>query len=87
MDLSPNSPGSTEWKVVALADMNRDGKADLIWQHDNGWLGVWYMNGVNTTSWASDAVERRRYGGIVGAGDLNGDGQPDLVWQRSDGSL
>ena len=35
----------TAWKIVAVADINGDARADLIWQHDQGWLAVWYMNG------------------------------------------
>ncbi len=85
--LNPVSPGSPAWKVVALADMNQDGKADLIWQHDNGSLAVWYMDGVTLIGWTfltPASVEDTQWR-IVGAGDVDGDGMPDLVWQHSEG--
>ena len=85
--LNPVSPGSPAWKVVALADMNQDGKADLIWQHDNGSLAVWYMDGVTLIGWTfltPASVEDTQWR-IVGAGDVDGDGKPDLVWQHSEG--
>ncbi len=50
MYLNPNQVPDKLWKIVAIADMNGDGKADLVWQHDQGWLSVWFMNGVNLIS-------------------------------------
>ncbi len=77
------------WKIVAVADMNADKKADLIWQHDSGNLVVWYMNG--TTRTGSSALNPASVAGndwkIVGAGDFNGDLKPDLVWQQTSTNL
>ncbi len=64
-------------------------RADLIWQHDQGGLPVWYMNGA--TRIGSEYLNPSTVGGndwkIVGAGDVNGDQKPDLIWQQSSGGL
>jgi hypothetical protein len=45
--LTPASSPDVNWHIVGLADVNRDGQLDLLWQHyADGRLGVWYMNGV-----------------------------------------
>ena len=83
--LSPSRVDNVKWKIAALADVNGDKKADILWQHDDGWLAVWYMNGTTIASTAylaphsiADTDWR-----LVGAGDLNGDGKRDLVWRHS----
>jgi hypothetical protein len=46
------SPGqiSLDWRIGAVVDLNADGKCDLVWQHQNGSVGVWLMNGATATS-------------------------------------
>jgi hypothetical protein len=88
--LVPNRILSNDWHIVAAADMNGDGKADLIWQHMTaGWLAVWYMDGATVTS--DRLLTPGQIAGndwkIVGAGDFNGDGRPDLVWQHTSAGL
>lgn len=44
------------WQVVGVADVNRDLRSDLLWQHQaGGWIAVWYMwdNMVLDTSFLS----------------------------------
>ena len=43
--LSPSQvqPG---WKVRGVVDLNGDGISDLVWQHDNGAVGAWLMQGT-----------------------------------------
>ena len=41
-----SNPGPT-WHVKEAIDANGDGKADILWQNDNGTPGVWLMDGVN----------------------------------------
>jgi len=31
------------------ADLNGDGKSNILWQNDNGQAGAWFMNGTNPT--------------------------------------
>ena len=38
--------GLGDWKVVAVADMNGDGKADILFQNTAGQIVVWYVNGA-----------------------------------------
>lgn len=89
--LSPSRVPDTRWKVVAIADMNRDNRPDLVWREESeGWVGVWLMHGLSATQSLALSPERVADADwvIAGAGDLNYDGQPDLLWQhRSQGWL
>jgi hypothetical protein len=41
------SGGQHELEIRGVADVNSDGKPDLIWQNiTNGGLSVWFMNGI-----------------------------------------
>ena len=82
---SPGQAPDPSWKIVSTADLNDDGKPDLVWQHQNsGQIGVWFLDGTNRTSWSffnpgqpPDANWK-----MVSTGDFNGDSKPDLVWQN-----
>jgi hypothetical protein len=53
--------GVAEWSFVGTSDLNRDGKVDLIWQHDwSRQVVVWYLGGAQGTqslgwNWLSSA--------------------------------
>jgi hypothetical protein len=42
-------PGPT-WHAKAAGDFNADGKADILWQNDNGAPAVWLMDGTGVAS-------------------------------------
>ena len=51
--LLPSRVDDTNWRIVAAGDLNGDGQADLIWQHQTtGMLAAWLMNGQQ----ASDSL-------------------------------
>lgn len=75
--------GDKTWRVVGVADLNGDGKPDLIWQHPTGNLSGWYMSGALATS-AIDVPFNDPTWRVRGVGDLNGDGHPDLLFQKTD---
>lgn len=81
--LTPNNPG-LDWKAVGVADVNEDGKPDVVFQHADGSVAVWYMNGLNAVAYnffnpvgPSDPNYK-----VVGLGDLNGDKKMDIVYQH-----
>lgn len=86
---NPNHPGDKNWRVAAVADVNRDGKADLVFQHTRGTLAVWQMNGLTLST--ATLLDPSHPGDfrwkVVGAGDLNGDEKADLIFQHADGTL
>jgi hypothetical protein len=83
--LSVNRMTDPTWKIRAAGDTNADGMADLIWQNDDGHLGVWFMNGdrVTRTAMLSVAQVTPTTWQIQAAGDTNGDGRADLLWRNS----
>jgi hypothetical protein len=86
--LNPVNSGSKDWRAIATADFNKDGKVDILFQHTDGSLALWYMDGINLTSVAALRPGNSGAGwAAVGAGDINGDGNTDIVFQHTDGTL
>jgi hypothetical protein len=86
--LNPSRLPSTSWRVVSTKDMNGDGDPDLVLQHTNGNVAIWFLHG--TTLWDGATLPFNNTDPawkVVGAADLDGDGWNDLVWQRTDGYL
>jgi hypothetical protein len=48
--LSPRAASGTDWSVGAIADLNGDGKSDLVWQHTSGTVAAWLMNGTRAVA-------------------------------------
>jgi hypothetical protein len=73
------------WEIASVADLNLDGKPDLVWTNPStGQVVVWYMNGTNMVSqaWISATPQSDPNWKVRGTGDFNRDGKPDLVWQN-----
>lgn len=87
--LNPASPGDRNWRVVAAADFNQDGKVDLVFQHTDGTLAMWFLDGLNliSASLVTPSNPGDRNWRVVGTGDFNADGYPDFVFQHADGTL
>jgi hypothetical protein len=88
--VTPSAPSDLDWEVRSIADLNRDGHPDLIWQHrSQGYLAVWLMEGVRLVE--ARLLTPDRVGDlnwkIIGAGDFNGDGKPDLFWRHQQTGL
>jgi hypothetical protein len=91
------SDGTPIWNVpvgyslVGTGDLNGDGYADIVWQHQStGNLYAWMMHGI--TIIATPALSIPSVGNmgwqVRGVGDVNGDGRADLIFQNTaDGSL
>jgi hypothetical protein len=75
-----------QWSVTHTTDLDGDGKADILFQHTDGRVFIYLMNGLSITAGAE----------LLGAGsgwsvgqiaDLNGDGKADLLLKHTDGRL
>jgi len=86
--LTPNNVGDVGWKVVSSGDFDLDGKPDLLFQHTDGYLAVWKLNGVTLAS--SGLLTPSSPGAgwkAVATGDFNKDGKVDILFQHTDGTL
>jgi hypothetical protein len=86
--ITPNNIAPDIWKIVGVADFNLDGSIDVLWQHKDGLLSVWLMQGVTMQSaqYLSPASLNPIWK-VVATADYNLDGRPDIVFQRDDGFL
>ncbi len=89
--LTPGSVPDVQWQIRGVADMNLDGKVDLLWHNQTtGDLYVWLMNGLQNTAGAAPGPGKVSDVNwqIKAVADFNGDGNPDILWQhRTTGSL
>jgi len=68
----------------AAHDFDGDGKSDLLWRNDSGYITDWTSNG---RTFQDNGAFFRGVGSdwhIAGSGDFNGDGKADILW-RNDG--
>jgi hypothetical protein len=72
-----------------VLDFNQDGFTDLVWQHTDGRVSLWYMNGLTLVSSTAAFPQVADLDWEIRAvGDFNGDWKPDLIWQhRGSGAL
>jgi hypothetical protein len=70
------------WKVVGVADFNRDGRSDLLFQNQTtGRIAVWFMNGPHYQGGLQ--IPQATAGlQVAGVGDFNADGFADIVLQN-----
>ena len=69
-----------------VADLNGDGKDDLVFRHTDGRVHLRLMNGVSILT-AGDALPAGTGWGVTQLLDLNGDGKKDLIFRHTDGSV
>jgi hypothetical protein len=92
--LSVGSVSDTNWKVRGVADVNADGKPDIIWHHQqDGRRAAWLLNGTTVvkvwTIWGPwegsyDTQDRTDpVWKIAGVADFTRDGYADLLWQNT----
>jgi len=86
---TPNNVGDAGWKVVGCGDFTGDGKPDLLFQHTDGSLAVWALNGVVLTgsAFTNPSNTGRPDWKAAAVGDFNKDGKVDILFQNDDGSL
>jgi glutamine amidotransferase PdxT len=81
------TPGQWDptWRVAGAADLNHDGKADLIWQNRaTGALAYWLLQGLTATVVANfTPAATNLLWEIRAVADYNRDGQPDLLFQHA----
>jgi hypothetical protein len=49
--LYPYAVADQAWQIAAVTDANGDGKPDLIWEHTDGSIMIWHMNGTSRVSY------------------------------------
>jgi hypothetical protein len=74
------------WRVAAVADLDNDGRADIVWQKPNNSLVVWYDPGATATAVMLSNLPKTD-ARLVGLNDLDQDGKLDFIWRYADGHL
>jgi hypothetical protein len=85
---------NTNVQIAAIADFDRDGKADLLWRNKaTGQNGIWTMgngwNGIGSINPSTLILPHSTMltnvsidWDIVGAADFNGDAKTDILWRN-----
>jgi len=87
-------PKLSDWEVSGSADMNGDGKSDIILRNKNdGSFYLWIMDGTSISSSgyatrADGSVPKPSSWDLAGIADLSGDGKSDIILRsKSDASF
>ena len=67
------------WSVVGTGDFNGDGRSDILWQSDEGWISTWLGTSSGGYFINDAAALMRMRVPVAGIGDFDGDGRDDIV--------
>jgi alpha-tubulin suppressor-like RCC1 family protein len=86
--LSGDASVKAWFTAAAVADLNGDGKSDILWRNSsNGSVAGWLMSGARSTD-ARIIFDSDASWIPAGKADFNGDGKADILWRNSSsGSL
>ena len=63
-------------------DFNGDGRSDLFWRYDDGYLTDWLgVNGSFSGNWNNFSTNPGSNWHVIGTGDFNADGRVDVLWR------
>ena len=69
-----------EWRIVAAADMDGDGDADLAWVGPNGSVAVWTLQDGKPVDKQTVGTARAGWQ-LIQSGDFDGDRIAELLWR------
>lgn len=76
------------WQIRGAGDIDRDGFADIVWQHSSGRIAIWLMQGTSVRITLPLPLSATGTWAIAAVADIDGDRTADLIWQdTSDGRL
>ena len=67
-------------------DFNGDGKADILFQNDNGTAQVWLLNGTSLSTAGAALPNPGPTWHARESADFDGDGKSDILWQNDSGA-
>jgi hypothetical protein len=84
-EIGTKAQWSPAWHVISAGDFDGNGKADILWQHNDGTAAVWLMDGLNVVKTAAVGANPGTAWNVIDAGDFNADGKADILWQHDNG--
>jgi len=80
--LEPKAPGDAAWKVVGTADTTGNGQWQLVFEHTDGTIAFWTMNGLRLASGCYSQHKPDASWRVLAVADLDQDGKSDLLFQN-----
>jgi hypothetical protein len=81
--LADSVTADPRWRIVGTGDMDADGYEDILWQHTDGRVLCWYMDGMQKREEFTIAVVSDARWRVAAIEDFNSDGKADILWRHT----